>query len=1180
MERFSTTVFMNQNQEKISWTQLLSSIPNRLGIIDLCGLSGAAAVYAVAQIFARHHTPVVVVTESVKAAEQVMTELALFGKNTGRPVLYFPPYNILAFKRMAYHNETAARRIKTLYQLVESSQAPLAVTTVQALTQKLVPKDALVRFGELLMAGEEIDRDTVVHKLVAGGYTRAMIVEEPGDFGLRGGILDVFSPLYEDPLRIEFFGDTVESIRLFSADTQRTVDTMDEAVILPAREAILQRSELNQIVGRIRKRASEMGLPVTQVRQIVQQIKEEGIFPGLESLIPLIYSRLDTLFDYLPHNTLFMLIEPSQLASAVSEFETYARRGYQAACDRQHLCVEPADLYMNWHQIGKCMARFRQVAIKALPMVTPSSDEAATGTVCETRIHDTLDLRHAIQGVQNSETPFQPLADWLDSQKLAGYTTVMVCRQPSRMERLAQVLAPYGIRPVRIDSLADVVSGQGRIYILGGAVSAGFIWAEASVVFITDEEVFGTTYRSAKAAPRPKASELLNFGDLQQGDWVVHADHGIGRYDGLTKLGVDGLVNDFLLIVYRDEDKFYLPVERMNQIQKYMGVDGVAPVMDKMGGKSWDRVKSKIKRTTEKIAGELLKLYALRKVQKGHAFGEVGNYFQNFEDGFPYEETADQHKAINDVLNDMRHHVPMDRLVCGDVGYGKTEVALRAAFLAVGEAKQVAILVPTTVLAEQHFATFKERFKRYPVKVACLSRFRPTKEQRAIAAGIKEGAIDIVIGTHRLLQKDIEFKDLGLFVLDEEQRFGVRHKEKIKSMRKTVDVLTLTATPIPRTLHLSLLSIRDVSIINTPPEERRPIVTYISELDDNVIAEAIRKEMGRKGQIFFVHNNIHSLQRMADHLQAIVPEVRLAVAHGRMPEDQLERVMLDFMQRKVDMLVCTTIIESGLDVASANTILINRADRFGLAQIYQLRGRVGRSDEQAYAYLFIPTESILTKDAQKRLKVLMEHSDLGSGFQIAMSDLKIRGGGTILGASQSGHIAAVGYDMFLKLMETSIAEIKGEPLQEELEPEINLPLSAFLPETYIPDIDQRLLLYRRLAKMTDLKAIGALKAEMTDRFGRLPDEAGNLLLKIMLKILATQAGCKRLDLTPTHLVLQFSEVHQTKPFGIVDMVAGGGNRYQFTPDHVFKATLVQGPSNSLLAQSKNILIEIAQHVNH
>jgi transcription-repair coupling factor (superfamily II helicase) len=1170
---------MSQNQEKISWEQVQSQFGSGRSTIWVCGLDAVASAYAAAQIASSRSVPIVLVTDTAKATEQLLEQLTLFNPGLDRPLLHFPAYNMTAFKPMAYHGETAARRIRTLYQMLESAKAPLIVTGISALLQKLMPKQSLIDFAELIIAGEEIDRDTLMRKLVAGGYTRTMIVEEYGDFSLRGGILDVFSPLYPDPLRLEFFGDMVESIRLFSADTQRTLGPLNEAVILPSREAILQRDELKTISGRLRVLASQVGLPVTQVRQIVQQIKSDGVFSGIEGLLPMIYPHLDSFFNYLPSDALFILFEPSQLAGAVSTFETQAQRSYESARDQSRLCFPPEQLYMQWDQILDGCSKFSQLTFRALPAAASREETGRPMSVCETRVNDNADVSRAVRMAQSTEAPFQPLVDWLNAQKRAGITTFIVCRRSSNTERLVHILKPYGIRPVVIASMVDALAGQGRVYLICGIIGAGFVWAEAGVAFISDQEVFGTAYLSRKAPARTKVSDLVNFEDLKIGDWVVHADHGIGRYAGLTKLALEGSINDYLQVEYRDGDKLYLPVERMTQVQKYMGVDGIAPVMDKMGGKTWDRVKRSVKRTTEKMAGELLRLYAARQVQQGHAFGAVDAYFHNFEEGFPYEETSDQLKAIDDVLSDMRRKNPMDRLVCGDVGYGKTEVALRAAFLAVSEAKQVAVLVPTTVLAEQHHVTFRERFARYPVKIACLNRFRPVSEQREIIAEIKSGAIDIVVGTHRLLQKDVEFKDLGLLVLDEEQRFGVRHKEKIKAIRKSVDVLTLTATPIPRTLHLSLLGIRDISIINTPPEQRRPIVTYITEYDDIVVAEAIRKELGRNGQVFFVHNNIHSIERIADHLRKVVPEARLAVGHGRMSEGELEKVMLDFMQRRCDVLVCTTIIESGLDVSTANTILINRADRFGLAQIYQLRGRVGRSDEQAYAYLFIPNESNLTKDAQKRLKVLMEYSDLGSGFQIAMSDLKIRGGGTILGASQSGHIAAVGYDMFLKLMESSVAEIKGEPLQEDLEPEINLPLAAFLPETCVPDIDQRLSLYRRLAKMHDLKELSAMKLEMTDRFGRLPDEVNNLLLKIMIRILAIKAGCSRLDLVENHLRLQFSEAHQARPFGIVEMVNQAGSRYRFTPEHLFKTQLTPGSANALLAQTKNILMEISRHVN-
>jgi transcription-repair coupling factor (superfamily II helicase) len=671
----------------------------------------------------------------------------------------------------------------------------------------------------------------------------------------------------------------------------------------------------------------------------------------------------------------------------------------------------------------------------------------------------------------------------------------------------------------------------------------------------------------------------LAFSDLKSGDLIVHSDHGIGKYEGLVKLSLDGVTNDFLLIRYRDDDKLYLPVDRMSRVQKYLGVDNIIPTLDKMGGHSWSRIKSRVKKSVEKIAGELLKVYAERQVQKGYRFSGFNDVIHDFEADFPYDETPDQGKAIQSVFDDLQDEIPMDRLVCGDVGYGKTEVALRAAFAVVHEGKQVAILVPTTVLAEQHYETFAHRFKRYPIHIACLSRFRPRKEQQRIVQGLKNGTVDIVIGTHRLLQADIGFKDLGLLILDEEQRFGVKHKEKLKKIRSTVDVLALTATPIPRTLHMSLMGIRDISIISTPPEDRHPIITYISEYDEELIADGIRKELSRGGQIFFVHNHVSNIFEVAKRLKQLVPEARVDAAHGQLPENDLEDVMMAFMKKDIDLLVCTTIIESGLDVSSANTIFINRADCFGLAQIYQLRGRVGRSEQQAYAYLFIPEESSLTKDAKKRLKVLMEHSDLGSGFQIAMSDLRIRGGGTILGASQSGHIASVGYEMYLQLMETAVAELKGQPVIETLDPEINILSAAYFPESYIPDIDQRLAAYRRLAKMTSLKEISDFKAETVDRFGALPVEATNLLLKIMLKVLCIEAGVRQLDLQNQTLRLLFSGDHLRNPQGLIKMVTAGKDRFWITPDHVFCAKLTKLNESARFLEIKNLLKEINHNVN-
>jgi transcription-repair coupling factor (superfamily II helicase) len=1169
---------MDQKQAKISFSDLLREGVSGESAVEINGITASARAAVMARLYGARRTPFLVVLPDSKGAQTFLQDLRFFSQRLEMPLVYFPPYDLLPYKFISYHNEIAAGRIRALYQLLEASRPPVVVTTVAGVMQRLIPKAELGEFNELLIAGEEIDPDGLLQKLAMGGYTRAMLVEEPGDFCMRGGILDIFCPLYDNPLRIEFFGDLVESLRFFSATTQRTQAEIDDAVIVPARETLVKIGTLEETLARIRAQASELEVPVTQVRQVVARIKEEGIYPGIDGLMPLMYAHTDTLFDYLPPNTAVAAVEPAQLEAAADTLLTKAAEGYHQARDAQRLCVAPEAIYLSEDALQGHMADHSRIDLKALPVQRREIGSAAA-TLCQLNIKDVAEVAQQLRTRLRSETPFEPLIDWLREQQGRGRVSVCVCHNTAQADRLTALLANYEIRSTSADGVPDAGHNAGLVYTVVGEVSAGFVWPGQGLALISDREIFGAGFRHRKAPKRTTRAELLSIGELKQGDIVVHDAHGIGRYAGLVKLKLNGTVNDFLEIYFRDDDKLYLPVERMACIEKYMGVDGAPPLLDKMGGKSWEKVKDKVKRSTEKIAGELLKLYAARRAKRGYSFSEPDNTYGDFLTGFPYEATRDQDKAIASVLADMRADTPMDRLVCGDVGYGKTEVALRAAFLSISEAKQVALLVPTTVLAEQHYTTFAARFDRYPVTVACLSRFRSAREQREILEGLKTGKIDIVVGTHRLLQKDVAFHDLGILVLDEEQRFGVKHKEKLKRLRETVDVLTLTATPIPRTLHMSLMGIRDISVIATPPEQRMAIRTYVCEFDDQVTADAIRRELQRGGQVFFVHNHVASIQRMADHLKQLVPEARLAVAHGQMAEEELEKAMMAFIRKEIDLLVCTTIIESGLDISAANTILINRADRFGLSQIYQLRGRVGRSEEQAYAYLFIPHESTLTKDAQKRLKVLMEHSDLGSGFQIAMSDLKIRGGGAILGASQSGHIAAVGYDMFLKLMEDSVAELKGEPRQEALEPEINLPMSAFLGEDYIADIDQRLIVYRRLAKLDALKAIAALKAELSDRFGPLPEEAENLLLKIMLKVVATRAGVKKLDLVGTRLALCFSSEHQVRPFGIVDLITAAKGRYQITPDHTFKARLAPQNPRGLLAQTKNILLEIARHVN-
>ncbi len=1163
---------------------ILESIQSSSGCLEISGIDGSARAFLLSQIVQKLNRPVLIVMPTLKMCQRFSDDYEFFSDRFNRPeVVLFPAYNILPFKRMSYHNETAAQRVRTLYRLTMNTEPFVLAVPVETLLQRLMPKKALSDFTELLMRGEETDREALIQKLAYGGYSQTSLVEEPGEFSIRGGILDIYSSMYNDPLRIEFFGDVVESIRFFSSLNQRRIKEVDEAVILPAREATFKKTWIDEIGRKTQVLVDESGISKINAEKFLDRIEREGVFSGIESFLPLIYPELETVFNYVPENAVWIQFDPGEMEKEAVAKEEMAIKNYITACSDDRLCVKPEQLYQKWEETRRVTDSKTSLYFRLLPSTDSSSENKKSGS-----IHLSIDDNSAVSAELTSEKKREnvllPLYNWINEKQRYGYLTLLVCGTDAQSKRLSSLLEPYGLQPglVSCDAAADLIRRKIKgTLICTGHISCGFDWPDEQMAIISETEIFGA--KISRKKPQRDLSqiktELLDFTELNTGDWIVHIDHGIGIYHGLEKIRIEGVTNDFIVIEYHGGDKLYIPVDRLDMVQKYIGLDGVVPVVDKMGGKSWQRVKEKAKKSVEKIAGDLLNLYASRKVLEGFAYSPPDAFFKDFEAGFPYEETPDQLKAIDDVLEDMEAPSPMDRLVCGDVGYGKTEVALRAAFKAVNDGKQAAILAPTTLLAEQHYQTFADRFKKYPIIIDCLSRFRSPKIQSEILERLAAGRTDIIIGTHRLLQKDVNFKDLGLIVIDEEQRFGVKHKEKLKKTRKTVDVLSLTATPIPRTLHMSLLGVRDISVIQTPPEFRRAIISFISEFDPAVITEAIRKETSRKGQVFFVHNNIHTIWNIAKYIKELVPEIRLGVAHGRLSEDELEHVMIQFLNKEIDVLVCTTIVESGLDIPNANTIIINRADRFGLAQIYQLRGRVGRSDEQAYAYLFIPKEAVLTRDAQKRLKVLMEYSDLGAGFQIAMSDLRIRGGGAALGIEQSGHIAALGYDMFLKLLEDEVAALKGETVVEKLEPEINIPVSVFIPETYIPDLDQRLIAYRRLAKMTELRDISDFKSELTDRYGQMPPEAGNLLMKIMLKIVCIKAGVKKLDLTQNYLYMTFSESHQKNPLGLFKLIHADPSRFLFTSDKSLRIRMDSDQIALAVAQSKNILIEIAKSVN-
>jgi transcription-repair coupling factor (superfamily II helicase) len=1020
-----------------------------------------------------------------------------------------------------------------------NDENPIVITSTDAVLHKTLPKKALVEAVEFLEAGEEVDRDILLKKLEASGYQRTSLVEERGDYSLRGGVIDIFPPFYSRPLRLEFWGDLVESIRFFDTLSQRSTAPLGEVIIIPVGEIIRSKHNI--------KRARDMGrLPV--------QGQLGGGFPGEEAWLNHFYSHLDSLFDYVPENGLIILLDSYRvfheterlLDKALAEREKYE----QEAEERAQPFPELDGILLSREELeravrGKQCLEMRQLAFEGQEKGGRSLSIPGAGDV-----EEDLGLRLSGKG----KVSLAPLADkvsvWLNS----GFRVIIVSRTEQQAERLSEILGHYHIDIHGIVShWQDIPSGKGLTLCLG-RIARGFAWPELGLYVISEDEIFGSKRPHArrKSSSGEGALNWTSFSQLSDGDLIVHQDHGIGRYGGLIKMEIEGIINDFVLIEYAAQDRLYVPAQRISILQKYVGAGDTGPKLDQLGGRSWQQAKAKAKRSIMKIARQLVELYALRRSRNGFAFSRPDSYFREFEATFEHEETADQIKAIEEILEDLASDRPMDRLVCGDVGFGKTEVAIRAAFKAILDGKQVAILVPTTVLAEQHYDTFVKRFAPYEVRVGVLSRFKRKGEQKELIAKVRSGQLDILIGTHRILQKDVSFKDLGLLIIDEEHRFGVKQKEAVKKFRALVDVLALTATPIPRTLQLSLTGIRDLSIIETAPEDRLAIQTYLSPYDEPTIARAIRHEMERKGQTFFVHNRVQTIDKQADRLREIVPEARYAIAHGQMKGRELEDTMMRFIRKEVDVLVCTTIIESGLDIPSANTIIINQADRFGLAQIYQLRGRVGRSKENAYAYLLLSASSHLTRDAEKRLRALMDFSHLGAGINLAMHDLRIRGGGNMLGYSQAGHISAIGYELYMKMIEQNVAELKGESLEEEINPEIHVHIPAYLPSEYVLDTDIRLNLYRRLSSIKDEEDLARIVEEMRDRFGPLKKEVSNLIEVMSIRLLLVRLGVCRLDVGEGALTFTFHPSANVDSRRLVESVSKGWSKYQFLSDKRLK----------------------------
>lgn len=1135
-------------------TQLTELLQQGLEQATLCGLTGSSPALAVAELSQLLTRQIVVITADQTAADELTRELLFFNTINVSP---FPAWDVSPFEAASPHPDISGARLETLQRLLQGTSCTV-VMPVAALAQRVIPRYSLDMASCSLKPGDEPDRDALLERLVQMGYSNCPLVEERGSFAVRGGILDIFPPSLSRPVRIEFFGDTVETLRSFDPLNQRSLEPLASLNLLPSRELVLSPASLQEFIPRLKARADQLDIPADRRRQLVTELQGTGYPPGVEFLLPLFYPALEQFTSYL-NNPVLVLLEPDLIHQAIQQHQLEVTNGADKAVSEERLHPEAAQLYLTTEELQQLLDQYQQVACRQLAV----SGETGT-SLFQTRSEDNTDLRISI--ARNQQHLLGPLVERLKQWRANNWRTIVACHQISQAERLQELLTPYGIscalhEAEPFDSEAPAVNTD--LLLTVADLSRGFRLPDAKLAVIAEEELFGKRTRRKTGVTALRTKQILaSLAELKPGDAMVHVDHGIGIYRGLQHLKTGAVEGDFLLLEYAGNDKLYLPIDRLGLVQRYAGGEGATPSPAKLGGPGWEKTRSKARKNIEELAAELLEVYAKRQASQGYSFSPPDELFREFEATFPWEETPDQLSAIQDVLGDMQHSRPMDRLVCGDVGYGKTEVALRAAFKAVLDGKQVALLVPTTILASQHFETFSNRLKEYPVSIEMLSRFRTAKEQKESLERLKNGKLDIIIGTHRLLQKDVAFKDLGLLIVDEEQRFGVKDKERLKSYRASVDIMTLTATPIPRTLHLSMLGIRDLSIIDTPPVDRQAIKTVVARDTDDLVRDAITRELERGGQVFYVHNRVHSIGIVAERLRQLVPQARISVAHGQMEEKELEKVMLGFMHGQSDLLLTTTIIESGLDIPRANTMLVDRADTFGLSQLYQLRGRIGRSTVKSYAYLLIPGAGSITHDARERLKIIQDISELGAGFRIATHDLELRGAGDMLGPRQSGTVADIGFELYTQMLEEAIAGLKGEELEERCEPEINLAIAAFIPETYIPDTNQRLVLYKRLVQADSNDDVTEVVNEMHDRYGRPPLAAQTLARIMELRIRLKQLKVLKVDADAKRLCLGFHPRTAVSPDTLINLIRTAPATYQFTPDHRLLVTLPPNSTNA------------------
>lgn len=1052
--------------------------------IEIEGLSESGKSYVINGIYEVSNKPVVIITNSDMEAKNLYEDLNLYLSN----VYYFPAKEIVFYNVDAISGDLRWARLNVIKEIL-SNNKNIIVTSIDAFAARYTPKDLFKTHTVSISVGDEVDFKELSKILVEAGYDRVDVVEGKGEFSLRGGLLDLFPTNSIYPYRIELFGDEIDSIRTFNTESQRSIEKVNCIEVFPAKEIIIDDEIIDYALSNIREeldltlknnKDKERGIKLnTIISKNLEELRETHDFETIDSYLPLFYKKSESLFDYL-EDYIFVLDDKVRCLGKLDSTYLEFNENYSIFLQRGDILPSQGKLLLEKEELIDLLEEKINITMDAI--------NKGGGFLSPIR---KIEINSAI--LHHYQGQLDLLIEDILKKKKDGYRTVILSGTRVRGERLVSTLREREIESSYRDNIESIALGE--VVITFGNLLKGFECPKYKTCVISDKEVFGEAKRKlSKSKSKSKGvSKIKSFAELKPGDYVVHVNHGIGVYKGIKQIEVSGHKRDYLDIVYDKGDKLYVPVDQLDLVQKYIGSEGKSPKVNKLGGAEWQKAKSKVKKSINEIAEDLVKLYAARAAVKGYKYSKDTEWQMQFEDEFPFQETPDQLSSIEEIKKDMESDKPMDRLLCGDVGYGKTEVALRAAFKAVMEGKQVAFLVPTTILAEQHYKNMIKRFSDFPIKIDMVSRFRTTKEQKSTLQSVKEGNVDILVGTHRLVSKDIVFKDLGLLIVDEEQRFGVAQKEKIKNLKKNVDVLTLSATPIPRTLHMSLTGVRDISVIETPPEERYPIQTYVVEQNDQLIRDAIMREIGRGGQVYFVYNRVEDIEKIANYIKNLVPESRVGVAHGQMTERQLEKEMLDFMTNEYNVLVCTTIIETGIDIQNVNTIIIYNADKMGLSQLYQLRGRVGRSNRIAYAYLLYTKDKVLTEVAEKRLKALKDFTELGSGFKIAMRDLEIRGAGNMMGSAQHGHMAAIGYDLYCRMLEDTVKLIKGDIDKEPIETMVDLKVDAYIPSSYIEDEMQKIEVYKKIAAIESIDEYMDIKEELEDRYSDIPDPVYNLM---------------------------------------------------------------------------------------